>query len=701
MKISELLDGIRTQDIVLPEFQREYVWNKDQAKKLMISLVREYPVGSLLFWKTNTPPELKNVKELPDKLGLTSVILDGQQRLTTLYLLINGDIPPYYVVQDIKTDPRDLYFCLDNGDFQYYQSTVMKNNPIWVKVVDVFNHKVINVFQIASEQTKDAAKMLELAERYSTHLNALKNVHHVDLPILTVPLKASLNESINIFDWINSQGTKLTDAELALTHVTGRWSQARRVMKDKLQELGQYHYYFDLTFMIRSLTGVVAQRALYETIHEQPKEKLIAGWETLSKILTYLSNLFPERAYVHSTWDLSTTNVLVPIVVYLSLNKCKFPNDKELRRAIRWMYLANAWSRYSGQTDQRLESDVAQVVQQESPWDALVNAIVDQRGRIEIKPADMEGRAAQHPLYLISYILAKANGANDWFNGLPLRNHLGPGYAIHSHHIFPTSFLYKHGYDEEDHVHRMIVNEIANRAFLTAETNVEISNKPPADYLPEVEKRYPGALAKQFVPMDPNLWKPEHYEDFLEARRIMLAIKMNEFFNGLITEPVIRHSRPVLELVKLGESITLEFKSTLQWDVVQNQMSKPLRKSVLKTVTAFLNSEGGTLVIGVEDNGNIYGLENDLATVSHSKDKFLNLLQTLIVDNIGAEFSPYVKTRIEGVDGKEVCVVDVQRSGIPAFMSGENGKEFFVRSGNTTRQLDPEETVKYIGLSWV
>ncbi|MDD5369410.1 MAG: DUF262 domain-containing protein [Anaerolineaceae bacterium] len=700
MKISELLDGIRTQDIVLPEFQREYVWNKDQAKKLTISLVREYPVGSLLFWKTDSPPELKNVKKLPDKLGLISVILDGQQRLTTLYLLINGNIPPYYTDQDIKTDPRDLYFCLENGDFQYYQSTVMKGNLVWIRVVDVFVGQEINVFKIASAQTQDGAKEFELAQQYNNHLTSLKNIVQTELPVLTVPLKASLSESINIFDWINSQGTKLTDAELALTHVTGRWSQARRVMKEKIVKLNQSHYFYDLTFMVRSLTGIVAKRALYETIHEQPKEKLITGWETLSKILDYIAGLLPDRAYIHSTWDLSTTNVLVPIIVYLSLNKCKFPNDKELRRAIRWMYLANSWARYSGQTDQKLEYDVAQIIQQESPWDALVNAIVDQRGRIEIKPADMDGRAAQHPLYLTSYILAKSNGAMDWFNGLPLRSHPGPNYAIHSHHIFPTSYLYKHGYDEENHLHRMIVNEIANRAFLTADTNHEISNRPPAEYLPEVEKRYPGALAKQFVPMDPNLWKPERYRDFLEARRSLLALKMNEFFNGLVTEPALQHARAIRELVKLGESLTLEFKSTLQWDVVQGQKLKILRKSVLKTVAAFLNSEGGTLVIGVEDNGNIYGLSNDLGLVDHSTDKFLNLLNTLMVDNIGAEFYPYIKTRIEEIEDKAVCVIDVQRGGIPAFLVGDPGKEFYIRSGNTTRQLDPEETVKYIGLNW-
>lgn len=93
-KISELLDDIRTFDLVLPEFQREYVWSREQAKQLMVSLVKDYPVGGLLIWKTDKPPELKNVETLPEKVGTVQVLLDGQQRLTTLHMLLTGASPP-------------------------------------------------------------------------------------------------------------------------------------------------------------------------------------------------------------------------------------------------------------------------------------------------------------------------------------------------------------------------------------------------------------------------------------------------------------------------------------------------------------------------------------------------------------------------------------------------------------------------------
>ena len=306
MKIRELVDGIRKQDVVLPEFQREYVWSREQAKQLMVSLTKEYPVGSLLFWKTDDPPELKNVEAAPEKLGTLNVTLDGQQRLTTLYIFLTGEVPPYYQERDIQTDPRNLYFDLATGDFQYYQSSRMKGNPLWWSVIECYKNPDINVFEIAQQQTEESSEAFQLAHRYNENLNRLRQIKDMELSVQTVPSQASLNDAIDIFDRVNSKGTKLTDADLALTHVTGRWSQARRELKKKIDDLDNRNFQFDLTFMTRALTGVVVNRALYETIHEQPREKLVAGWKKLERILDYLVTVLPQQGFVHSTQDLNS-----------------------------------------------------------------------------------------------------------------------------------------------------------------------------------------------------------------------------------------------------------------------------------------------------------------------------------------------------------------------------------------------------------
>jgi hypothetical protein len=566
--------------------------------------------------------------------------------------------------------------------------------------VECFNNPDIDVFKIAQQQAAASEEAFPLARRYNDHLNQLRHVREIDLPVQMVPSQAALSDAIDIFDRVNSQGTKLTDADLALTHVTGKWSQARRVMKDKIDDLDRRHFYFDLTFMTRALTGVVVKRALYETIHERLRDELVEGWKQFERILDYLVTVLPHQAFVHSTQDLNTTNVLVPAVVYLSLNDGRFPSGQAVKRAVHWLYAAHTWARYTAQTDQRLEHDVSLVVREPDPWDALCDQIIDQRGRIEVKASDLEGRGIGHPLYRMTFIMAKAHGAVDWFNGAPLGTTHGQAYRIHNHHIFPASILYRSGYDSESHLHRKIVNEIANRAFLTAETNLELSNRPPEQYLPQVEERYPGALVKQFIPMDPDLWKVERYADFLEARRQLIAQRINDFMEGLIAEPEVVHRRPVTELVALGESATLEFKSTLQWDVVRNEVNKDLRFSVLKTIAAFLNTAGGTLVIGVEDDGHVLGLAQDLKTLQNSADRLEQTLMNLVHKHIGAEIAPFMRSRFEEIDGRTVCVVDVDKASEPAFMRGPRGKEFFVRLGNTTRTLDTEEAVRYIQTNW-
>ena len=702
MKIREFLDDIRKQNLVLPEFQREYVWTLDQAKQLMVSLVRAYPVGGILLWKTDNPPELKNINNLPDKLGAVQVLLDGQQRLTTLHMLITGEIPSFYSEGEIENDPRNLFVNLHELEFQYYQSSRMRGDPYWQRVIDCFNvNPVINPIRIAAEKADVGGQdTIELAQTLMDNLTSIRNIKEVDLPEQLVPSHANLDEAIDIFDRINSQGTKLTDAELALTHVTGKWPKARRALKGKIEECRKRGFDFSLAFMTRALTTTVTNRALFETIHSRPRDELKAGWNKLVKILDYFLTILPAKAFIHSTNDLNTSNALIPLVTYLAINEGKFSDEKSIRHASNWLYAALMWARYTAQTDQRLEADVQLVVRETRPWDALRSNIVEQRGRIEVKDSDFEGRGAQHPLYKMTYILAKAHSAIDWFNGSPLAGTHGASFGLQSHHIFPQPYLYKNGWNSDNYIHRRTVNEIANRAFLTASSKKLISDRAPKEYLAEIEESYPGALVAQFVPVEPKLWEVDRYPDFLAARRRIIARKLNELMETLISEPEETHRRPIADLIKLGESYVLEFKSTLQWDTIRGQHNKALRHSTIKTINAFMNSQGGTLVIGVEDDGNICGLDRDLALAKNSKDGFEQLLVSLIATSMGAMTAPYFRVRFEEIEGKSVCVVDVERSSEPVFMKSNKGTAFYIRVGNTSRTLDNEETLKYVEANW-
>jgi len=132
VKISQILDKIDEHQLFVPAFQREYVWRREDAKDLMASLIKEYPTGTMLTWDTNSPPELKGKHVYDPKQGAIKLILDGQQRITTLYMIIRGEIPPYYTTEEITHDTRNLYVNLETLELEYYGRTRMEKNPLLI-----------------------------------------------------------------------------------------------------------------------------------------------------------------------------------------------------------------------------------------------------------------------------------------------------------------------------------------------------------------------------------------------------------------------------------------------------------------------------------------------------------------------------------------------------------------------------------------
>ena len=138
MKINQILIKIDEKQLFVPAFQREYVWRRADAKNLISSLIKDYPTGTMLTWETNHPPEIKGDHKYDPKQGSVKLILDGQQRITTLYILMNGRIPPYYKEDDITHDIKPLYVNIENLELEYYKKNMMSNNPLWIHITDIF-----------------------------------------------------------------------------------------------------------------------------------------------------------------------------------------------------------------------------------------------------------------------------------------------------------------------------------------------------------------------------------------------------------------------------------------------------------------------------------------------------------------------------------------------------------------------------------
>ena len=132
--IQDLLSQISRDEILLPEFQRGYVWNRDPVRALMQSLYRKHPTGHLLIWRTYKPSLVRGADAARD--GHSLLLLDGQQRLTTLYVLFKGAAPRFYEGESLFFD---LHFNVQTEEFRFWQKSRMETNPAWIGVHEFLN----------------------------------------------------------------------------------------------------------------------------------------------------------------------------------------------------------------------------------------------------------------------------------------------------------------------------------------------------------------------------------------------------------------------------------------------------------------------------------------------------------------------------------------------------------------------------------
>ncbi len=184
--------------------------------------------------------------------------------------------------------------------------------------------------------------------------------------------------------------------------------------------------------------------------------------------------------------------------------------------------------------------------------------------------------------------------------------------------------------------------------------------------------------------------EPQNYVEFLVQLR-----------NNLNFHNVKEGKISAEELLSGGEHEHLEFKTSFRWDINQNKVNKNLEKSVMKTIVAFLNSNGGQLLIGVDDSGSIVGLENDYRSLPKpNADGFQNHFTNVFHAMVGPEYRQFVELVVDEVNGRDCCLVRVMPAGKPAYLKLDNGEEFYIRTGNGTTSLKLSEASSYIDSHW-
>lgn len=533
MKISTILDKIDENQLFVPAFQREFVWSRENVKQLISSLIKEYPTGTILTWETNNPPELKGEWKYTSSQGAIKLILDGQQRITSLYFLVRNKIPPYYKEDEIKKDPRGLYVKIDQNpvDLQYYKAKTMDNNPCWINISDVFQRNVRSKDIVRAMENKGIEVSRELDDLIDDNFKKIENILERDFAEQTIPVKASLKEAIDIFYIVNASGVNLTDAELALAQISGYWPEARSLFKEKLSELKKEGFTFELDFIVYILLAISHHIGSDMTkLHDSSnKSKIQNIWQIISSdTLDYVLNLLKQYCHIESRKEINYVYALIPMIAFVFKNNNRL-SDVQIKQMIRWFLYSQIKERYLSQLGSKLDRDIKIIYENAEPFKVLIDEIQSER-HLQIKAEDFIGKMVTNPLFNLMKMYFKSVNAVCLGTGSGLSKNIGKKYELDNDHIFPWAKLRDAGYDKSSTFKYALAQELTNRELLVASENRwRKSDTSAHEYLSEVKQRFPYALELQCIPDDEELWNIERYEDFLQKRREMLSEKLNSF----------------------------------------------------------------------------------------------------------------------------------------------------------------------------
>ncbi len=557
MKVETILDQIDFGAIALPEFQRGFVWNRDQVRGLMASLYRRHPVGSLLVWVTEKDTATVRGGAKGSE-GTVDLLLDGQQRITTLYGIVRG-VPPEFFDGDVSAF-TGLHFHLEDEVFEFYAPAKMAGNQLWVNVTGLMQEgagaAIVRLLQngIASEK----------AGVYAGRLNAVDGVKSIDLHIEKVTGQdKTLDVVVDIFNTVNSGGTKLSKGDLALAKVCAQWPAARAELKTALGRWSAHGYNFQLDWLLRNITTITTGKARFSELADVDTATFKQGLANAEASTNKLLNLVSARLGLDHDRVLGGRYAFPVLTRYLTQRGGKFEGAVEQDKLLYWYVNSFLWGRFTGSVETVLTKDLEVIDQTPASIDRLIEQLRQSRGDLLVRHDDFRGWSLGARFYPMLYMLTRTYGAKDLGGLGQSLSHfmLGKGSSLEVHHIFPKALLYKHDY------YRSEVNALANFCFLTADTNKEISATPPAEYFPRVERDHPGALASQWIPLDEQLWKVENYRDFLAARRELLAAAANTALERLLHAPAEE------TLTQLASELTVGGSSPSVADVLDPEIT--------------------------------------------------------------------------------------------------------------------------------
>ena len=532
MEISTILSQIDLGSYAMPVFQRGYVWNRDQVRKLMNSLYHGYPIGGLLTWVTPVDTSIIRNGSKGQAYGNVDLILDGQQRITTLYGIIKGEAPAFF--EGNANAFTGLYFNLEDETFEFYSPMKMKDDRNWISVSKLMKEGA-GAF-ISNEKDYDTQMFYVANMKKLTKLDEIKRT---DLHVQRVVGEdKTIDVVVEIFNNVNSGGTKLSKGDLALAKICAEWPDARAEMRSIIKKYEKAGYRFKLDWLLRCITVYATRKAYFSELSNISISAFQKALKETDRLIALILNQIASRLGLDHDQVLGSRYSIPVMIDYVHWRGEKSITSREWDKLLYWYIHTFLWGRYSGSTESTIAQDL-NILATGNGIDGLINQLKQIRGTLTLTDNDFWGWSSGARFYPLLYMMTRVYHARDWGNGLELRSSLlGVMSSLDVHHIFPKALLYEKGYSRSE------VNALANYTFLTKATNLDISDTSPEEYFPIYLAKCPGAMETHWIPLDPMLRNTDCYLDFLAERRKLLAEAANSFLDGLlngsIEEPLVQ-----------------------------------------------------------------------------------------------------------------------------------------------------------------
>ena len=734
-QLGDLVGYVELGEIGLPDIQRPFVWKNAKVRDLFDSMYRGYPVGYLLFWQNAHQEHTKGIgtddKQKPPRL----LIVDGQQRLTSLYAVVRG-IPVVRENYDAETieiafNPLEERFEVADAAIRRDKTYIPNISKIWSSGGSLFG--LLKGYVTGLEATRElTGEDQAQIEKAFTKLHGLKS-----FPFTALELSADIDEEQvgEVFVRINSKGTPLNQADFILTLMSVFWDAGRTELEQfcraartpSVGTASPFNHFIhpDPDQLLRVSVGLGFQRGRLKSVYsilrgkDLETDKIVperrdAQFEILKQAQAKALNLLYWRDFLKvvlaagfrsSKLISSANNLLFAYILYL-LGRTKYGVDEpHLRRLIaRWFFMSALTGRYTDSPESQMDFDLARFRGLKGP-DQFVAVLVEiceatlTNDYWDIAlPGKLATSASRSPSlfgYFAALCLLEAKAL---FSDHKVRDLLDPAVAtspkapLERHHLFPKAYLGTLGITDVRET-----NQIANYTFVEWGDNIAISDRPPVEYLPKLGERFSTRELERmhYWHALPDGWEQMPYEDFLRRRRELMAQVIRDAYGQLAGDQSRQEpaALAVSDIIAQGETTTVELKSTLRINLHIGEKDARMELSVLKTLAAFLNARGGTLVIGVADDGEPIGIEADKFP---NEDKLYLHLVNLIKDRISATHMMYLHPRFDDHNGARVLAVDCLPSKSPVFVKDGKLEHFYVRTGAATAELGGSQAQEYI-----